>query len=515
MKNKVRTVSAIDVGSFNIRMVVAEISEKGEIRILEELRQHTNIGKDTFADGKVSVDTIHEACNILKKFARVMKEYGVKHYRAVTTSGIREANNKVYIIEQIRMRTGLNIDIINSSEERFLTFKAIRSTLQDVKKVREEGVLIVNIGSGGVEFSAFKGGNLRFTSYIKVGSLRLREVLSDLERVTLDFPMIMEGFIVSKTYLIESVIRDMDIKNFIGLGGGLGYILNICNSDKTKLEQKIIDKEALDKLYSDIVKKSIDQIAHNYKLDYLEAQTVLPASIIFRRFLNITHADHIYAPMVSLRHGVLSEMVDEWFDTPRKKDFFNDIINSVKFIGKKYDYDEVHANHVLFLAMRIFDQLSKIHKLGARERLYLQVASLLHDVGKFINLDEHNVYTYHIIKAQNIMGFSNRELDIIANIARYHDEEDPESFHENYNSLDYADQIKISKLSAILKLADALDITHMQKIKDVEISYNKNEIFFTISVNDDILLEKWVFMKNAVFFEEVIGMKVLIKHKGW
>lgn len=514
MKNKIKTVSSIDVGSYNIRMVVAEINRQGEVTILEELRNHTNIGKDTFSDGKVNVDTIHQTCNILKKFAKVMKEYGVKHYRAVSTSGIREADNRSYIIDQIRMRTGLEVEIINNSEERFLTFKAIRSKLKNAKKIREEGVLIVNIGSGGVEFSVFKDGNLRFTSYTKVGSLRLRELLSDLEGQTLDFPIIMEGYIESKTYLIESIIEKMKIKHFIGLGGGLWNILNICNHNEIKGESKIIDKKDIDRLYSDISTKSIDQIVNGFRLDYSEAQTLLPATIIFKRFLNITKANHIYAPMVSLRHGIIAEMVDEWFDTARKKDFLNDIISSVKYIGEKYNYDEKHASHIQYLSTSIFDQLRNVHKLGEKDRLYLQVASLLHDIGKFVNLDRHHIYTYDIIKAQNIMGFSNRELNIIANIARYHDEESPKRFHESYNKMDYDDQITISKLSAMLKLADALDITHLQKIRNVKISYNKEEIYFKVLTKDDTLLEKWAFMKNAGFFEEVMGMKALIKQKG-
>ncbi len=514
MKKKIRTVASIDVGSYNIRMVVAEINEEGKINILEELRHHANIGKDTFAFGKVSVDTIHETCSILKRFKKVFKIYDVKHYRAVTTSGIREADNRVYIIEQIRMRTGLRVEIINSSEERFLTFKAIRDTLRDAKKIRQEGVLVVNIGSGGVEFSAFKDGNLRFTTYIKVGSLRLQEVLSDLEGVTLDFPLIMEGFIKSKTYLIENIIKEMDIKNFIGLGGGIWSILNICCDKESEIEKKSIKKKKLDKLYMEVMKKSIDQIANSYRLDYAEAQTLLPATIMFRRFLDITKADNIYAPMVSLRHGIIADMVDEWFETSRKKDFLNDIISSVKYIGSKYHYDEIHAIHIQTLSTSIFDQLKKIHSLSDRDRLYLQVAALLHDIGKFVNLDKHHIYTYNIIKAQNIMGFSNRELNIVANVARYHDEENPERFHDNYNSMEYMDQIKISKLSAILKLADSMDITHLQKINNVEIIHNKNEIYFKVITQEDILLEKWAFIKSAVFFEEVMGMKALIKHKG-
>lgn len=514
MKDKFKIVSSIDIGSYNIRMVIAQINTQGDIKILEELRHHANIGKDTFSYGKVNVDTIQETCIILKKYSRLMKEYNVKHYKAVTTSGIREASNRSYIIDQIKMKTGLEVEIINNAEERFLTFKAIRDKLKNVKGIREEGSLIVNIGSGGVEISAYKDGNLRFTSYIKVGSLRLREMLSDIERVTLDFPQIMEEFIESKTYLIEPVIKDMKIKNFIGLGGGLRNIVNLCNIDNNENTAKVIKKDFLDKLYLDISRKSIEKVASTYSLDYSEAQTLLPATIIFNKFLSITEANGIYVPMVSLRHGILAEMVDNWYNTPRKKDFLNDIISSVKFIGKKFDYDEEHATHVQYLSTLIFDYLRRIHKLGDRERLYLQVASLLHDIGKFINLDKHHIYSYGIIKALNIMGFSNRELSIIANIVRYHSDENPNRIDKGYNRLDYNDQITVSKLCSILKLSDAMDIAHTQKVRNLDITYDSNNIYIKVQTKDDIILEKWTFMKNAEFFEEVFGMKVIIKHKG-
>ncbi len=513
--SKIKSVASIDVGSHNIRMLVGEIDEKGNIRILDELRHHANIGKDTFANGKVSVDTIHEVCKILKYFTKVLSEYNIRHYRAVSTSGIREAKNKSYFLEQIRLRTGLIVEIINSSEERLLTFKAIRDniTSEQALRLRTEGVLIVNIGSGGVEISVYKGGNLQFTYYIKMGSLRLREMLSDLERVTLDFPHIMEEFIESKTYLLEPQIKSMKLKNFLGLGGGLRTILRLCNEiEGSRNDNKQIRKDTLQKLYDKMFYMTIEQMTFEYKIDYNEAQTLLPSIIIFMRMLSITEADYMDIPMVSLRHGLLADMVDKWYDTPRKQDFFNDILNSVKHIGLKYNFDEKHAFHVQNLALGIFDQLKRIHKLGNRERLYLQVAAILHDIGKYINLDKHHIYSYELIKAQNIMGFSNRELGIISNIVRYHGEENPESYHENYSKCNYSDQIIISKLSAILKLADALDITHKQKVKDIKIRIKDNSVYFRVKTDDEILLEKWRFINKAIFFEEVIGMKAIIKN---
>ncbi len=513
---KMRIVAAIDVGSNIIRMIIAEINAKGDIKILDELRNHSNIGRDTFSHGKISVDSIYEACKIINNYTQVMKEYNIRDYRAVSTSGIREAKNKSYFLEQIKMRTGLVVEIINNSEERLLTFKAIRDSLslEHAQKLRKDGVLVVNIGSGGVEISVFKDGNLRFTYYIKVGSLRLREILSDLEKVTLDFPHIIEDFVESKTYLLEPQIRDMKIKHFIGLGGGLRTITKLCGEIEGYNKESNISKESFNTLYDKVSSMTIDQMSITYNIDYNEAKILLPSIIIFKRLLGVTEANHMYTPMVSLRHGLLADMVDKWYDTTRKRDFLNDIISSAKYIGRKYNYDEDHAKHIGKIALKVFDQLKKIHKLGDEERFYLEISSVLHDIGKYVNLDKHNIYSQDLVKAQNLMGFSNRELGIISNIVRYHGDENPESFHEEYSKLNFTDQITISKLSAILKLADALDITHKGKINDLKINVKEDKVYFKVSSNYEILLEKWSFMNRASFFEEVIGMKAIINHRG-
>jgi len=226
MSRNYELIAAIDVGSNALRMLIAEISAKKDVKILEDLKKNIHIGKDTFSTGRVSVETIHQTCTVINGFVHLLKQYKIKKYRAVCTSGIREAENRDYILEQIRLRTGLTIEIINNAEERFLTYKAISDHLPDFCKLKEQGAVIVDIGSGGVEITFYSNGRLLFTEYIKVGSLRLSEILSQLEQQTLDFPSLMEEFIESKIYLLEPRIKKLDIKNFIGLGGEIKKHIN-------------------------------------------------------------------------------------------------------------------------------------------------------------------------------------------------------------------------------------------------------------------------------------------------
>lgn len=516
------TAAAIDVGSNSLRLMIAQINAKGTIIPLEDLSQKTHIGRDTFSFGKISTESIHETIGTLKGFARSMQDYGIKNYKAVSTSGIREAANRDFVLDQIKIKTGLNVEIINNSEERFFMLKAIRDLLPDPLKMKKEGTLIVDIGSGGVELSVFSEGRMQLNEYIKVGYLRLREVLSDMEKLTLDFPNLLEEFVYSRIEIFSNIIEDLEIRHFIGLGGELGNICRLINMNGEACEAtngyaqgRTIRKTELSEFCSKLHKMSTEQIVSEFGLNRSDAEILLPSVIIFDRFLKMTKAIELFAPMVSLRHGVLADMADNMFLLPGRLEAINDIISSVSFIAGKYMSKGSHNDNVTETALSIYDQTRRIHRLGERERLYLHIAAILHDVGKFISLGSHGFHSYNIARHQNITGLSNREHEIVANITRYHAEESPESSHNNYISLVSEDRIVVSKLSAILKLAEMLDLSHKQKVREINISASGQELVFRIKSPDDILLETWNFNKYAFYFEEVMNIKPVIKHIGF
>lgn len=502
-KDAIETVAAIDVGSNSVRMVIAQIKPDGNIDVLDEVNKPTDIGRDTFSTGRIEAESIYELCDILKGFTTLMNDYKIKNYRAVSTSGIREAQNKQFVLEQVRIRTGLVIDIISSAEERFLIYKILQEGITNVKELYHTGTLIVDIGSGGVEVSAYKEGKLQFTHNVKVGTLRLREMLGEIENLTLDFPSVMEEFIESKIYMLKPIIKNLELKYFIGLGGEIKF-----------LSKESISKAYFIEAYKDIKSMTTEQIKNTYDLPEDRAELLLPSVILFNAFLNMTSAKEIYTPRVNLRHGLLADMVDEKFDTPRRRLFLNDIESSVWNIARKYKVDEKHTDYVANLALFVFDSTFRVHRMGERERFYLSIAAILHDIAKYININKHDIQCYNIIKNENIMGVSNREMDIIANVARYHSEENPSSEHDNYDHLYYKDKLRVAKLSAILKLAEALDISHKQKINNFDISTSGKEIFFKFKASQDTLLEEWNFTKHALFFEEVMGYRPIIKRRG-
>jgi len=506
-----KIIAAIDVGANYLKMTIGEINTKGEVRILEDVVKPTKIGKDTFSKARISVQTIHETCDNLKGFVRLMMDYRIKDYRAVATSGIREAANKQYVLEQIRLRTGLQIEVINIAEEQFFMLKAVRNHLDSIDIKKAEQSLIVNITSGAVETSIYEDGKLKFTEHVKVGSLKIKEALSELETKTIEFSETMEQYIESKIYALKPRIEKFEIHHFLGLGGELNTICGIIRKKKGVNEKDYyIKKEALLALTKEISSMDNFQIKNTFGLTNKKAELLLPSILIFYCFLKMTKAEGIQIPKLSLREGILYDLSDGILNISGRKELINDIISSVWYLGKKYQIDKEHAIFVEKFSIEIFDHTKRLHKLGDRERLYLQVAAILHDVGGFISANEHNFHSYNIIRAQSIIGFSDIEIELIASAARYHSEDIPIEQHKNYRYLSDKDKMVVSTLAAILKLSEALDITHMQKIKEIKLLGTRDSMFFNIKSEGDIILEEWNFSKHVDFFEEVIGVKPII-----
>lgn len=511
--NKHHVVAGIDLGSHSIKMKIAEIDENGKVRVLENLRRAAAVGTDTFSTGKVRFETVEKICDILKGYKQLMNDYDIDEYRIVATTAIREAKNREYIMDQIKIKTGFKIDIINNSEVKYITYKSIRDKVQNYKRFREEGTIIVDVGSGSTEISVYLKGNLAFTQSVKIGSLRIKEMLSSLERRTLDFPKILEEYVESQILGLRVFKTSMDINNFIAIGGEISIITQICNNTKNSSTFEIISEESFMDLYNELMYKPTNSMVREYNLPQDRADLLLPSMIIFKKFLDKTTSTSIQAPLVSLRDGLISDIVDNLFSTNRYREFIDDIVSSSRYTAEIYHSDLLHIDDVKKKSLIIFDQLKQLHGMGDEERLLLQIAANLHDIGKFTSLANHHQDSYNMIMSSDIMGISNEQLKIIANIAKYHGDEVPDYSQGNFKNLGKKNRLLVSKLVAILRIADALDSSHRQKVKKIEVLLKKESVVFYAEVVGDALLEVWTFETNSEFFQEVFGVTPILKTK--
>jgi exopolyphosphatase/guanosine-5'-triphosphate,3'-diphosphate pyrophosphatase len=164
-------------------------------------------------------------------------------------------------------------------------------------------------------------------------------------------------------------------------------------------------------------------------------------------------------------------------------------------------------------AIKIFDKMKKIHGMGQREKLLLQLGAILHDIGKFINLSNHHRHSYDIVAGSDIVGLNQLEVEIVANLTLYHSTVLPSLSDGIYGKFDLYNRVLVSKLTAILRLADALDRSHTQKFKEIDVLTTDGELLITITTDKNTDLEQWSFKEMGRFFEEVFGIKAVIRKK--
>lgn len=509
--SKSQLAAAIELGSHALSMKIVEVGKNMEIRTLESLRKSVDLGRDSFATGWVSFETLVETCEVLKGFKKLMGDYNVKTYRAVATTAVREARNREYIVDQVKLKTGLDIDVIDNSTERYFAYSALREHLPNYGDIRKEGGIIADIGFGSSQVYMQRGGRLEVSLNLKLGSLRVKEILSALEGRTLNFPKVLEEFIDGKIDTVEFFKNREYFRNIVLIGGDTRMISKLnhrINGDKKK---NYVMRKDFDEFYREVLYKSPQAIMKELELEFESAEILLPTIMIFKKFFDRTAADRFFTPLITILDGLAVDICRKKLIGEEKDELEKDALSLTRSIAGKFRYDKAHAEDVEKKALLIFDETRKLHGLGQRERLLLQLAAIMHDCGKFISNNEHYLQSYNIVLASEIPGVTRGEQEIIANVARYHSGIGPENSHPNFEALDDQSRLVVAKLSAIIRIADALDRSHKQKVKDMKVEWESSRLTVKVESLQDMLLEEWTFESKAEFFKTVFGVIPEIK----
>jgi len=529
-KKNSEIIAAIDIGLHSLKMKIARIKNDHSIKTIEDLRYPIPLGIDTFTKGNISYDSVREVCRILKGYHLKLKEYDVEHYRIIGTNAIREAKNRDFIINHIKMITGFDIEILDISMARFLTYKAVRGNLEHFTRIRKEGAFLVGVSAGSSEVSVYKADHLQCSLSIRIGSLRIREMLSDLQKKTIEFYKILEEYVESILEAFHLSQRLDKVNHFIAIGGEIANISRVCNFNQPKRLNKIKRNDFIN-LYKELVSRSTDyfslpvendkhflntpeiDLVKKYRIPQDMIDLFLPSVIIYKKFLELSQAKCIELPLISFRDGILQDIMERKFPSSGDNYYTKDIIDSVRYLAERYSCDTKHYEDVTRKVLKLFDSLKKLHCLKRRERLLLEIASILHDCGNYISLTDHYKNSYQIVMSSSLIGITSRELHIIANVAYYHSHVEPSEHDRNFHQLEYGERLIVSKLVSLLKIANALDKSHLQKINDLEIKSIDHYIDCYIKSDKNPYLEEWAFHSRAGYFQKVFGIPVQFKLK--
>lgn len=515
----VRTFAAIDVGSFELELGIFEISDSAGIRSIDHVRHVIAIGKDTFNDGKISYGLVEEMCDVLTDFVRIMKEYRVQDYRAFATTAMREAHNSQIVLDQIRVRTGLEVRIISNSEHRFISFKAVAARDPEFQKTIQKGTAIVDVGFGSMQLSLFDKEALLSSQNLPLGVLRLQALLSHLQ-VTSETEQLLVNELVDNELATfrKMYLKEREITNLIAIGDPVLWFYY--HMDPARRDGKIT-RDELEEIYHRMRKMTLDQIEDFYDISGEFASMLFPTISIVRRVMELTGAEVLRLPGVRMLDGIAADYAEEKKLLKFSHSFTNDIIVTSRSMAKRYKCHMPHVQTVETAALRIFDCLKKHHGLKDRERLLLQIAADIHSCGKFVTMRDANECAYNIIMGTEIIGLSHLEREIIANVVRYHvkpfryNEIAIEAKPAVYSRLVNPDQptILVAKLIAILRLANSMDRSHKGKLGECRLKLQDGRLVITTDYAGDVTLEALSIEEKGDFFEEMFGIRPVLKQK--
>ena len=503
-------MAAIDIGSSAIRMDVAEVHPDGTIRVLDSLKKGVQLGLEAFTEGHLRQETIRAACETLRDFKKVMDTYGVVRYRAVATSAVRESSNSETFLDRLLMSTGLDVEVIDGSEENRLTLSAVMDSLRGEPDFGKAKSILVEVGGGSTDVAYSAEENSQQSGTFPLGSIRLRAGVSAGSAKHEQQLRLLKRQIVSFLANIKRDIEIRDAVHYIALGGDVRFAARILKGPGQNARLSSFPKTLFSEFVDSLSRLTIDGLVQKYSIPYLDAETLAPALLTYLQLLKETQAQEIIISDANIRAGILQDLAPAE-QGKRLKKLAIQILSAARSLGRKYHYDDSHAERVRELSVLLFDELKTEQRMTDTHRLYLEVAALLHDIGLFVSSRSHHKHSYYLISSSELFGLRKRELELIANIARYHRRALPQRSHVSFVSLDRDERMIVSKLAAILRVANALDKDHLQKVMDLKISREGDQIALIAQNVSDLAMGRVALASRSDFFAEIFGKKIILR----
>jgi exopolyphosphatase/guanosine-5'-triphosphate,3'-diphosphate pyrophosphatase len=497
-------IAAIDVGSNAMRMAIARVENDRQLALVDNIRQPVRLGQDVFTKRRFSEEVIERASETFTEFRRFMDQRGVTRWRAVGTSAVREALNRDIFIDRVADASGIALMPIGGEEEARLVSLAVTERVD----LRGKLAMLVDIGGGSVEVTLMADGKIIATESFKMGAVRLLQELEEKKFGERKFVQLAREYVDATRRRIRKEIGNQKIDVCVGTGGNVEALGDL----RRELWDKPNDALSEDELESLI--KKLQGMTYEERVRELDlrpdrADVIVPAAIVLQEIVRQSGVKQVLIPHVGLKDGLLLDVMRE-VSSEKSRLRREQALASAMQLGRKYSFDEQHAGTVARFAAQLFDDTKALHHLDDEYRLLLETAAWLHDIGMFIGAAGHHKHTYYIIHNSPLIGLSDEQRELVANIARYHRKNSPSSQHEPYRNLSSRQRVAVSKLAALLRLANALDTEHAAKVTSVSVEYKKPNFKVRLKGDGDLLLEKWAIVKKCALVEEVFGVKMAV-----
>ena len=500
MASAPRRIAAIDVGTNSIHMIVAE-ARRGGHRVVDKEKVVVQLGLGSLDGRPLSDDAITRGAAAIAHMAEVARGWEVDDIVAVATSAVREAPNRRDFLRWVKDTAGIKIRVISGEEEADYIFRAVRSA------VDFDGgtVLCIDIGGGSVEFVVGTVSEVYFTASEPLGSLRLAQQFQLHDLATQEAIDSCRRFAADHLRKVQKKVRRIGVDHCIGTSGTIQALANAAASSAASGVARCLTREGLGGVLTRLTGTTAAERAERFAIDEKRAATIVAGAVVLAAIMDGLRLPSILSCPVGIREGIVES---ELGAAQKPEEGRSKRRISVAALARRSDCDDRHSRHVARLASRIFDQTAPLHHLAADRRELLEYAALLHEVGMHISDRGYHKHTYYLVRHATLRGFTEQQLIIVANVARYHRKAAPRDDHDNLGELTAAERADIEKLAAILRIAEALDRSHRQAVRDVAVRGNGGSVKFLVRARSDASVEIAAASKRARYFSELFERKV-------
>lgn len=505
----IHSYAAIYIGTYDVSLKVFEFSDKKRMHEVDHVRYRLDLGRDAFTGKNIGCGLVELLCDKLLEFRRIIEGYRVEHYEVFASDVLNSVSNELFILDQIRLRTGFTVRVLSNSEHRFISYEAVagRETFESMIQTR---AAVVDVGGASLQITLFKEGRLITTQHIEAGTMKLRSLLGDRGHSLKLYETQIEEYLNKKLEGFRAKYMSGEV-DYVILISDYGTEL-VRKVEKNGPNDKLVKTEKFIKLIDKLQKNTLEYITSELNLPNEREPLIVPSITLFRTLVENIAPKEVWVPGYGIQDGMACDYAYRNKLLKSAHDFEADVISAAKFMSEHYSSYSPHIEALRSLSTQIYDTLKKMHGLGKRQRLLLEAATILHDCGKYVSMTGSAESAYQIIRSSELIGLTHLEREIVALTVLYNTRA-LDAYEELSNRLDVESYLIVAKLSAILRVANALDQSHKQKFKNIRIGVKNHELVFTVEALEDISLEQAMFDAKTRYFENVFSMKPVLRQK--
>ena len=505
-------LAAIDIGTNSIHIVIAQATGKGGFEVLDREREVVQVGKGSFGTGRLRKDAILRTVESLARFVALARRMGVERIACTATAAVREAKNGGDFVRAAREIAGITPRVIPAREEGRLIYLAVKNALA----LPEGPSLVLDIGGGSLQMVVGDGNKLEQVASAPLGALRLGELFPLGNPPKSAAIAKLERYVKKTAKPGLAAILEFKPKQAYGSSGSIHALAHATRAMEggepiEQLNGHVLATKQLAKTLTWLAGMKTSERAKIQGIDPGRAEIIVHGGIVLLHVLESARLDGITMSDFGVREGLLADEIQKSATEIKKLDSVEDLrLRSVLQLLDRFRGDETHARHVTDLSLALFDGLQRDHRLDHDARRMLEYAGFLHDIGSVVRHDRHTQHSYYLIKHGGLRGLSEEEVEIVAQVARWHGKGRPKKSDTWTGALSGRGRRTVRWLAAILRIAEALDRSQYQLVRGVTVGHVGGGVTLRVQAGENARLEVWAARERVAYLSRLLGKPVRV-----